>query len=337
MKPDAVSIVEAAYAIDLPEQEWVTRICDATWGAFGLGKGCLAYVYDASGPTFEMRSFRATEGIASHTLEVVREVSNQFPMEVIHKIYDPSPPTALHSETLPMSVLEVPIPLFASVVRQDSIADFVGVRCGGLERRGIFLDFPVTAKFNGLAPNTRRTLDRIAAHLAAAFRLRSVVGAAPAIESASAVLSPDARVEHLGDDSEAHREKGTLVDAVRRMERARGAQRRSDAEQGLSEWQALVRGRWSVLDFVDRDGKRFILARRNELRGRDLLAITSAERQVLELAALGHPNKLIAYELGFAQSTVRAHLKRGLGKLGLSSRAELIGLRLAREGPNDGS
>ncbi len=87
-----------------------------------------------------------------------------------------------------------------------------------------------------------------------------------------------------------------------------------------------MQGKWSVVDFVDRDGKRFILARRNPLIGRDSIAITDVERAVLALASLGHANKHIAYELGLAPSTVAGHLKRGLRRLGLKGRAELVGL-----------
>jgi DNA-binding NarL/FixJ family response regulator len=41
-------------------------------------------------------------------------------------------------------------------------------------------------------------------------------------------------------------------------------------------------------------------------------------------AALGHTNKLIAYELGLAVPTVAGHLRRAMDKLGLDSRSELI-------------
>jgi DNA-binding CsgD family transcriptional regulator len=191
----------------------------------------------------------------------------------------------------------------------------------------------VTAAFTSLATHTREALTRVATHLAAAYRLRLQSVALERPEQASAILTPGGKVGHFGADSEAQKNPGLLVDAVRRMERARGRVRRKNGVQGLAAWRALVQGRWSVVDYVDRDGKRFILARRNEPRGRDLLAITDRERQVLELASLGHTNKHIGYELGIAQSTVTIHLQRGLRRLGLRSRAELIGLRSANGAP----
>lgn len=50
---------------------------------------------------------------------------------------------------------------------------------------------------------------------------------------------------------------------------------------------------------------------------------------MLAYAALGHHNKLIAYELGLAQSTVRVLSMRAARKLGTRSREETIARFLA--------
>jgi DNA-binding CsgD family transcriptional regulator len=44
--------------------------------------------------------------------------------------------------------------------------------------------------------------------------------------------------------------------------------------------------------------------------------LTDRERQVFTYAAMGQSNKLIAYSLGLAVSTVAAHLERARRKLG---------------------
>jgi DNA-binding CsgD family transcriptional regulator len=54
--------------------------------------------------------------------------------------------------------------------------------------------------------------------------------------------------------------------------------------------------------------------------------LSERERQVLAYAALGHPNKLIAYELGIANSTVSVLLARAQTKLGAASRNEMLAL-----------
>ena len=53
--------------------------------------------------------------------------------------------------------------------------------------------------------------------------------------------------------------------------------------------------------------------------------VSDRERVVAEHAALGKSNKLIAYELGIAESTVATHLSAVRRKVGARSRVELIG------------
>ena len=53
-----------------------------------------------------------------------------------------------------------------------------------------------------------------------------------------------------------------------------------------------------LVDHFESDGKRYVLARRNDAAVRGLAALTDRERQALGYAALGHTNKLIAYEMG---------------------------------------
>ncbi len=51
-----------------------------------------------------------------------------------------------------------------------------------------------------------------------------------------------------------------------------------------------------------------------------LVRLTPRERETLKLLARGHSNKLIARELGIADSTVKVHIKSILRKLGVRSR-----------------
>jgi DNA-binding CsgD family transcriptional regulator len=58
-------------------------------------------------------------------------------------------------------------------------------------------------------------------------------------------------------------------------------------------------------------------------------ALTSREREVLSRAALGETCKVMAYELGVADSTVRVLMARACRRLGVASRREAIEAFLA--------
>lgn len=318
MTADAVSVVEAAYAIARPEREWVAGLATAFCEAFPIGEGCMAYAYDASASRLETRS-SATARLAVAG-ELVDQVHESVPEQLISALYDPSPRIALASEIIDRDRHRE---LWDAVANSlmPGVVDFVGIRAGGPDRRGLLVAFPLREALDLPAPR-RELLTQVAAHVAAAFRLRVDEGSFE-LETASAILDEAAHVQHLADD-DARAGSGEIVDAVLRMKAAKA--RRVDGKQSIAEWRALVDGRWSVVDYADRDGKRFVVARRNQPYGRDRLAITDAERQVLAHAALGYSNKFIAYELGLAMSTVSVHLRRGLAKLGLKNRTELIGI-----------
>jgi len=97
--------------------------------------------------------------------------------------------------------------------------------------------------------------------------------------------------------------------------------RRRDPERAIALWQAMVAGRWSLLDHFDSDGRRFVLAHRNEADVPDVRGLTQRERQVAAYAELGHSNKVIAYELGLSLGTVGQHLASARAKLGALQRA----------------
>jgi len=100
--------------------------------------------------------------------------------------------------------------------------------------------------------------------------------------------------------------------------------RRTDPNEAADLWQALVDGRWSLMDQHDSDGRRYILARRNAPAAKAQASLTAREQQVLSYVALGQSNKLVAYTLGLSVSAVANLIARASRKLGATSRVELI-------------
>lgn len=323
-----MSVIELGYAQGLTNQEWVAQLCEATHRSFGLGTGTFGYLYDAGGDAlivdapYSTNAPRAFRGLVTGTMPALDQ---QVSRAVRGELYTPYPRIDLASRQAQFdsqsvsAMWELMRPLLG-----EGAADVLGLRAGGLDRRGLLLCFPVLApELPALA--TRRRLDRVAAHLAAAFRLRDQ---AATLEDASAVLDPQGRLQHARDADLIGR-RGALAAAVERMRHARGRETRLDPDASVNAWRALVDGHWSVIDHTDVDGKRFIVARRNEPLDRSRNAIHDTSRQVLELTAAGYSNKLVAYELGISPAAVTSHLHRGLKRLGLRTRQELIALRCA--------
>lgn len=170
---------------------------------------------------------------------------------------------------------------------------------------------------------TKTIWGRVAAHVCAARRLRRKTR--PATDAAEAVLDGGGRLHHASGAALEHAAREALREAAVMRDRARTRHRRQDgAELATSQWRALVAGRWSLVDQFDSDGRRYVIAEPNSPPLAASAALSTREAQVVACARLGHANKLIAYELGVAESTVAGHLARAARKLGFASRLELV-------------
>jgi DNA-binding CsgD family transcriptional regulator len=183
-------------------------------------------------------------------------------------------------------------------------------------------------------------LSRLATHIGAGLRLRRRLEAAERarrLDEAEAILTPSGKLEHAAGPAQAKGASQALASATRALDRARGRLRRADPDEAVALWRTLVSGRWSLIDHFDHDGRRYVVAHRNQMLDArvTLAALSDRERQAAMLAALGHGNKLIAYELGVSLSAVASYLSRASTKLGASSRVGLIQiLKSLRESPD---
>ena len=164
---------------------------------------------------------------------------------------------------------------------------------------------------------------RIAIHLSAGYRLAGRAASSEA-DDVDAVLTADGCLAHARGESATSHSRKLLRRAAQDMDRARSRQGRADPLAALELWQGLLAGKWSLVDHFDTDGKRFLLARRNEANIPPNSGLTRRQRQVVFYASLGMSTKETAYAIGVAENTISAHLSAGLAKLGMKSRAQLI-------------
>ncbi|MFO0750376.1 MAG: helix-turn-helix transcriptional regulator [Myxococcota bacterium] len=176
----------------------------------------------------------------------------------------------------------------------------------------------------------RRLWDRLLPHLATGWRLRRRLEQGTA-DDPQAVLTPSGEVAYAVGRAATLEGRVALARAVVQAETARGPLRRADPEVALDLWRGLVSGRWSLVDRVESDGRRFIVAYQNPAGLIDPRRLSEREDAVATLASRGVPLKQIAYTLGLSAGTVAAYLGAALRKLGVAGRVELARLGHLRE------
>jgi DNA-binding NarL/FixJ family response regulator len=171
----------------------------------------------------------------------------------------------------------------------------------------------------------RRRWTRCAAHIGAGLRLRAMAGQLASLDGKpiEAIFDGGGKLCHVREAAASKSARELLRTAVRKADKARSAGGRLNADEALKAWEALIRGRWSLVDHFDSDQRRFVVAVRNDLRSLDPRGLSLRERQVVEYAGQGRSAKEIGYLLGAPAASVENSLRRAQAKLGLRSRVEL--------------
>jgi len=318
---DPLRVVEAGYEWVEDERAWLAQIVEAA-RPFGIGTGVAAYSIDlahaaavrayvgrGTSPAFERRVRTFTAALGPTAREVY--APTEFVGNASYRLRRLAQARRTTVERLTKGKA---VNAWALVSGDPRVA-------------AVALAFPAAdARLEPEQPFPRaRTLGLAAAHLSAALRLRALAARVPDTDDGTgSVLSPGGKGLHAVGRAKGTRARESLVEAVVRRERARGRLRRVDGDRAAQLWSVLVSSRWSIVDFVDRDGKRLLLARKNPVAGPDVLALSDDERDVMWLATQGHSRKYIAYELGLSTAQVGRRLAGAQRKLGVTSRRELL-------------
>jgi DNA-binding NarL/FixJ family response regulator len=155
-------------------------------------------------------------------------------------------------------------------------------------------------------------------HFAAGLRLRrSLTGLALDAKSAEALFDPSGRCLNAQGMAAPVPARDALRAAVLQMETARAQADTSIPDVRVRE--ALVEGRWSLVERFDSDGRRFIVAYRNPSGVLDPRRLSPREQEVCALLAEGTSQVSIAAQLGLKPSTVASVASAAVNKLGLPS------------------
>jgi DNA-binding CsgD family transcriptional regulator len=289
------------------------------------GNGLLALVHDARDPEWVTVSSVSAAGFDPTLMNALLHapLARGEETRAMVRIFRSVLVTTAQKE-----LLRTPQPFrsqFAQGLAMAGLADARVINATDPSRRGVMFVAPMAAR-GPWSVGEVRLWSRLAAHVAAGFRihrLRRQLVAAQGGETREAILRPDGHLEHAEGAARGERARLALRRSALALERARGPLRRRNADEALALWEGLVAGRWSLVDHFDSDGRRYLMAHRNDPDAPDLRGLTLRERQVVGYAGAGHSNKIIAYELGLTLSTVAGHLARARAKLALPSLAAI--------------
>jgi DNA-binding CsgD family transcriptional regulator len=202
------------------------------------------------------------------------------------------------------------------------IADSIGLSVHDGE--GFALQFSAPAR----APvrvhgHSRAAWRKLGLHLGIAWRLRRRLEAG----SEPVALVAGGKIVDARGAAKARTARDALVEATRRLERARGKTERDDPERVLELWTGLVSGRWSLVDRWESDGRRYVAAYENRATpSARAPGLVPWDVEVLRTYLLRASLEETAFALGIEGATVERVLSNAARKLGLRGRAELARL-----------
>lgn len=327
---DAIDLIEVAYDLEKPDSVWLPDLMDAAAPIVDHGLGMFGFGFvrpeggagrDAVIRDMHLRSL--SPDFAERFVSASRALSPEFVRTVTPPGY-----AGTWSEIAKDHPEE-----FKLLIDTLGYVDLFGIMAIDPDGVGVDISAPLPETMK-LSAKARLRWQMLGAHIASAYRLRHALigsegpsGSSPAElpYGAEAVLDVNGFriVDAAGPATESNAAE-ILRRAARRIDKARGKLRKDDPKKALETWKALVCGRWSVVDWFDTDGRRFVLARPNPPKVFDPRGLNEQECQVVTYVLLGDSNKLIAYRLGLSQGRVSVLLKSAMHKLGAKSKAQLV-------------
>ena len=325
MADDVLDVLESAYRFDGDDRTWLDRVARAVQRHIDPKHvGVVTFFYqltsDGHVTPSDVMSYDIDEPYAS----MLGQVPLSLPPWYVRQTFAQHPcASAVHTGDAPARAL--------SRLSMREAFGKIGWRdlfiINGLDPTGCGVYVAAARRTARPLPRALQTRwTRVAVHLAAAWRLKRALRSegARAVDAAEAILAPDGKVAHARDSARTRQARQALAQAARTIERARTPRGRRNGDRSVAEWTGLIAARWSLVDHFETGGKRWLLARRNDVADVGRAELSPRELQAVAFAALGHGNKLIAYEMGITAETVRVLLHRAARKLGARTRAELI-------------
>ena len=316
-----IQLVEAAYDIQAEPRAWFDRLVESADGLIGDGLGTIG-VHGRRQAPGALPDIAAASG-SNELLMMQMMLVRDLPRSTIDEGTETGVAAVMEKYREQPEHVDVFKRHFRTLGAEDALS-VTGIDTDG---QGIHL-FSLKESPTKVDAWERTRWKMLTAHLSAGLRLRTALsepaaGSAPP-ERAEAVIDPRGfKVAELAGSESARESVDVLRETARQLDKVR-ASGEQDPNETLESWEALLRGRWSIVDWFDTDGRRYVLALPNPPGVIDPRALTERESQVAAYAAIGESHKIIGYRLGISRVRVTNHLRSVMGKLGVKTHAELV-------------
>jgi DNA-binding CsgD family transcriptional regulator len=323
-----IDFTEAAYDLELSQQEWLPTLLARGLPILEQGLGVAGYEYGRppDSEAVELLDVHVASGPLDFAERHLRALSTTDP-ELLRRQLRPGAAT-----TGSEYAKDDPGQLAHYISHVDYCKDVLFLTAVDSKGVGVAVVAPLE-EVTTLSQQEAQRWQMLAAHVEAGHRLRQGVAGGDADREANDTLPLDAeaifdasnfRITDAVGPAKARTTAKKLRDAAVTIDRARGKMRNTDPDNALEIWKALVRGRWSMVDWFDTDRRRFVLAIPNSPGVTDPRGLTERENQVVTYAVLGHSNKMIAYRLGLSTSRVSTLIRSSMRKMGFRTRTQLV-------------
>ena len=323
-----IALVEAAYDLEAGPSEWLPNLLRAGSNTLDLGQGCAAAIWAGTSGEGEplVSQVHAENGPPDLAMRFARAAREIEPALASGTSAPPEP----GAHTLAEAGCSHP-GFHEALTKYIGCKDMLTLCAMDSDLHGIGIHIPSETVIQ-LSRQARKRWHMFSVHIASGHRLRRRLGQTPRGIPVSelpldgaALLDPKSfSVVEAADHA---KNKGSL-DEIRRtaiqVDLARGGLRRGDTCKAQQLWEGVVRGRSSMVDWFDTDGRRFVLALPHAPHIRDPRGLTEREYQVATQAGTGDSCKLIAYRLDISRSRVSDLLHRSMRKLGVRTRGQLV-------------
>ena len=338
----AIDIVEASYNLEVSASEWMRNLQERAAPVFDLGRAFGGGIWagmDDTGNLIATGFSYSDPAAAEITLPKVAQATAEIGAERMAAWTEETQSiVSVHSSHPPE------LGTFEVFTRHLECADILEVNAHDHDGYGFSWWCPSDTPIQ-LSRREKKTLEQLTIHMAAGHRIRREIENQPTAKGLSlAELPLDAEAlmdpKHfvVTDASGVARDATVserIREAAKQVDKARGKLRRQDPEEALDIWKGLARGRWSLVDWFDTDGRRYVLAKPNLPRVGDPRGLTEQEALIATYAARGETGKIMSYRFWISRQSISTLLGSPRIKLLVTTQAELAA-KLGPFGPRAG-